>query len=75
MHERQSRKAMNRMYDLALIHTAVTFGISFYIVPISLLLYVVLFSMFLFPAWYVKLIMKFQKNTKYPAVTYVTSKP
>jgi uncharacterized membrane protein len=58
------KKAVLRMYDIGVVHTIITFIISFWSVPISLVLYVFLFSMFLFPIWYVNLIMKFQNRNK-----------
>lgn len=60
--EKSLKKAIKRIYEIAIVHTIVTFIISFYSVPVSLFLYVILFSMFLFPATYSKLVMKFQDN-------------
>jgi len=60
--ERKLKKALNKIYVLAIVHTIITFIISFYSVTVSLFLYALLFSMFLFPASYAKLIMEFQKD-------------
>jgi uncharacterized membrane protein len=56
------KKSVLRMYDFGVVHTIITFIISFWSVPVSLVLYIFLFSMFLFPIWYVNLIMKFQNG-------------
>lgn len=62
--EKKLKKALHRMYEVAMVHTALTFFISFYSVVISLILYVLLFTMFLFPEWYVHLIMRHQSKNK-----------
>ena len=57
------KKATLRMYDFGVLHTVVTFIVSFWSVPASLVLYVFLFSMFLFPVWYINLILKLSTKT------------
>lgn len=56
------KRAIVTMYSMSIVHTSVTFAVTFYSVNISLVLYTLLFSMFLFPIWYTKLIMKLQSR-------------
>ncbi len=56
------RKGITTMYAMSIVHTVITFIIIYFSVFASLLMYILLFSMFLFPVWYTRLIMKFQKS-------------
>lgn len=60
--ERKYKKAIKTMYVLAIIHTTITFIITFYSALACLFMYTLLFSMFLFPDWYTNLIMKWQNR-------------
>lgn len=53
-------KCINTMYNLGIIHTTFTFFVSFFCLPLCLFLYIPLFSMFMVPPVYCKLI----KTTK-----------
>ena len=55
---------INEIADFGIVHTITTFVIIYFSVFASLLMYILLFSMFLFPVWYTHLIMKFQNRNK-----------
>ncbi len=52
------KKGIKGIYDLAIVNTLLAFIISFWSLPISVFLYVLLFIMFMMPATYTKLTMK-----------------
>lgn len=52
------KKGIKGIYDLAIVNTLLAFVISFWSLPISVFLYVLLFIMFMMPATYTKLTMK-----------------
>ena len=52
------KKGIKQLYNLAIVNTLLAFIISFWSLPISLCLYVLLFSLFMIPATYTNLIMK-----------------
>jgi uncharacterized membrane protein len=56
------KKGIKRMYNWGVVHTLIAFIVSFWSLPITLFLYVVLFSLFMIPATYTRLIMKFYKT-------------
>ena len=60
--EKKYRKGITSMYTMSIYHTVIAFIIIYFSVLASLFLYILLFSMFLFPVWYTNLIMKFQKE-------------
>ena len=60
--ETRSKKAINTMYNVAIVHTVITLVITFFSVLAGLVLYIILFSMFLFPVWYTDLVLKFQSR-------------
>jgi uncharacterized membrane protein len=54
-------KSIKQIYNFAIVNTLLAFIISFWSLPISLFLYVLLFSLFMMPATYTKLTMKLNK--------------
>ncbi len=52
------KKGIKGIYDLAIVNTLLAFVISFWSLPISVFLYVLLFILFMMPATYTKLTMK-----------------
>jgi uncharacterized membrane protein len=56
------KKGIRRMYSISIIHTIITFFVAYVSVTASILLYIALFSMYLFPVWYTNLIIKLQGN-------------
>ncbi len=52
------KKGIKGIYDLAIVNTLLAFIISFWSLPISVFLYVLLFIMFMMPATYTKLTIK-----------------
>ena len=48
------------MYCMSIIHTVITFFVAYVSIVASIVLYIALFSMYLFPIWYTNLVMKFQ---------------
>jgi hypothetical protein len=50
------------MYSISIIRTIITFFVAYVSVTASILLYIALFSMYLFPVWYTNLIIKLQGN-------------
>jgi hypothetical protein len=50
------------MYSMSIIHTVITFFVAYVSVFASIVLYIALFSMFLFPIWFTNLVMKFQEQ-------------
>ena len=62
--EKQYRRGIKAMYNFGIVHTITTFVIIYFSVFASLLMYILLFSTFLFPVWYTHLIMKFQNRNK-----------
>ncbi len=58
------KKAINRMYELGMVHTILAFIISFWSLPISLVLYVLLFVLFMMPSIYIKLALKLVSDKK-----------
>jgi uncharacterized membrane protein len=52
------KKGIKGIYDLAIVNTLLAFIISFWSLPISVFLYVLLFILFMMPATYTKLTMK-----------------
>jgi len=60
--EKKYKKAINTMYSMSIVHTAIALIITYYSVIASLFLYALLFIMFLFPVWYSNLILKWQNR-------------
>lgn len=60
--ELQYKKGIRRMYSISIIHTIITFCVIYVSIFWSILLYIALFSMYLFPIWYTNLVIKFQKQ-------------
>ena len=54
-------KSIKQIYNFAIVNTLLAFIISFWSLPISLFLYILLFSLFMMPATYTKLTMKLNK--------------
>jgi hypothetical protein len=48
------------MYSISVIHIVITFFVAYISIFASIILYIALFSMYLFPIWYTNLVMKFQ---------------
>ena len=60
--ELKYKKAIRVMYSMSIVNTTITFFVIYFSVFASLLLYVLIFSMYLFPIWYTNLVMKFQNQ-------------
>jgi uncharacterized membrane protein len=60
--ELKYKKGIRRMYSISIIYNTITFFVTYFSIFASLLLYVVIFSMYLFPIWYTNLVMQFQKQ-------------
>ena len=60
--ELRYKKGIRVMYSMSIIHTVITFFVAFVSVFASIILYIALFSMYLFPIWYTNLVMKFQRQ-------------
>lgn len=58
--ELKYKKGIRVMYSISIIHTLITFFVAYVSVFASIILYIALFSMYLFPIWYTNLVMKFQ---------------
>jgi uncharacterized membrane protein len=58
--ELKYKKAIRIMYLMSIIHTVIAFFVAFVSVFASIILYTALFLMYLFPKWYINLVMKFQ---------------
>ena len=58
--ELKYKKGIRVMYSMSIIHTIITFFVAYISVFASILLYIALFSMYLFPIWYTNLVMKLQ---------------
>jgi uncharacterized membrane protein len=54
------KKGIRVMYSISVIHTVITFFVAYISIFASIILYIALFSMYLFPIWYTNLVMKFQ---------------
>ena len=55
-------KAVKQMYNLGIVHTILTFIISFWCIPLALIIYVLLFSIFMIPSIYIRFILKHSKQ-------------
>jgi uncharacterized membrane protein len=60
--ELKYKKGIRVMYSMSIIHTVITFFVAYVSVFASIVLYIALFSMFLFPIWFTNLVMKFQEQ-------------
>ena len=60
--ELKYKKAIRVMYFLSIVNTTITYFVIYFSVFASLLLYVLIFSMYLFPIWYTNLVMRFQRH-------------
>ena len=60
--ELKYKKGIRRMYSISIIYNTITFFVTYFSIFASLLLYVVVFGMYLFPIWYTNLVMQFQKQ-------------
>jgi uncharacterized membrane protein len=58
--ELKYKKGIRVMYLISIIHTLITFFVAYVSVFASIILYIALFSMYLFPIWYTNLVIKFQ---------------
>jgi uncharacterized membrane protein len=58
--ELKYKKGIRIMYSMSIIHTVITFFVAFVSVFASIILYMALFSLYLFPMWYTNLVMKLQ---------------
>lgn len=60
--ELKYKRGIRTMYSMSIIHTVITFFVAYVSVIMSIILYIALFSMYLFPVWYTHLVMKFQRQ-------------
>ena len=58
--ELKYKRGIRVMYSMSIIHTVITFFVAYVSVFVSIILYIALFSMYLFPVWYTTFVMKFQ---------------
>jgi len=58
--ELKYKRGIRIMYSMSIIHTIITFFVIYVNIFASIILYIALFSMYLFPIWYTNLVMKFQ---------------
>ena len=58
--ELKYKRGIRTMYSMSIIHTVITFFVAYFSIVVSIILYIALFSMYLFPIWYTNLVMKFQ---------------
>lgn len=63
--ELRYKKAIRVMYAMSIVQTIIAFLVTYVSIFASILLYIALFSMYLFPVWYIHLVMKLQVQKKY----------
>ena len=59
--ELKYKKGTRVMYSISIIHTVLAFFVIYVSVFASIVIYIALFTMYLFPLWYTNLVMKFKR--------------
>lgn len=55
------KKGIRVLYSMSIAQTVTTFFLAYLNITASIVLYIVLFSLYLFPIWYTDLVMKIQR--------------